>query len=148
MNETIATRMLAPDVGTIITVNDPTQFSNAGGNVKGKRTYRVNAWFKAAPAPQFNLDTEEGFDAWFETVVNMDDALTGILDNTGTRFPQFGNIRLMWCTREEAEYVCCSGVAGGIFPINEVTISGRVSWSEEMINDLRSSALRKVGNIL
>lgn len=54
--------------------------------------------------------------------------------------------REVFCTREEAEYVCGAGVAGCCAPVGEVTdVSPMTGWTQEMIDDDVSLAARLVG---
>ena len=140
--------IFAPDVGTVVEVDDATQHSDMGGLTKGKRRYRVNSWLKAAPEPRFDLDTPEGMEAWLDAAIENDSDLTEVVASRAMRFPRFGNVRLMTCVRAEAEYVSCSGVAGAILPVHEVKVVGRVPWKEKDIEQLRSSALRGLGRLV
>jgi hypothetical protein len=63
------------------------------------------------------------------------------------RGPTFGpdNCPLMFCTQDEAEYVTGYGVGGVIRRVTDVTIDGRVDWSEEHIAEHRRSFERLIG---
>lgn len=123
-----------PDVGTIIQIDDPHQWSDMGGNVKGKRSYRVNSWLKEAPPPApVDDDDISGF-------------LGHVLYSSGQKIGP-DKKRLMWCARNEAEYLSCSGVSGAIVRVTDAEVIGRVSWPEDQINELRSSAIRKIGQL-
>ncbi|WP_315782287.1 hypothetical protein [Bradyrhizobium sp. SZCCHNPS1003] len=58
------------------------------------------------------------------------------------------NCKLVFCLRDEAEYVSASGVCGIIRRVEDVVITGRVPWSEEWIQESRSLAIRLVGKIV
>lgn len=150
LDEDLAGRVLAPDVGTIIQVDDPNQWSDKGGDVRGKRRYRVNGWMKGLPEPKYDLNTDEGMDAWIDHQLaksqGIDDGLDDILFASARRFND--GKRLVSCTREEAEYLSCSGVAGAIIKVQDAEVIGRVNWPEEQIADARAAAMRRVGQIL
>jgi hypothetical protein len=55
------------------------------------------------------------------------------------------NKRLVWCTREDAEYVAGYGVCGIIVRVADVIVTGRVGWPEEVIDRERDQALMLVG---
>lgn len=55
------------------------------------------------------------------------------------------NCKLVFCLRDEAEYVSGSGVCGIIRRIEDVVVIGRVSWSEALIDEARRHAVRLVG---
>lgn len=146
VQEDVAGRMIAPDVGAIIEVDDPNQWSDKGGLTKGKSRYRVNSWLKAAPEPKYDLDQD--FDRWHDDVMaGKTDFFNDILDS-GARQVGPDKKRLQWCKREEAEYLSCSGVGGAIIRIEDAKVVGRVPWPENQIEELRSSALRKVGQLV
>jgi hypothetical protein len=130
--------VFVPDVGTLVQIDDPTQFSDQGGLTKGKRRYRVNGWMKTAtpppPAPKNPHDTSG----------HMASLMQHILYSTEQGIGP-DNKRLVACVRKEAEYLSCSGVSGAIIRVGDAEVVGRVPWSEEMIDDLRASALRRVG---
>lgn len=42
-------------------------------------------------------------------------------------------IKIISCTREEAEFVCGVGVSGNILRLEDVEIIGRVNWDDSMI---------------
>jgi hypothetical protein len=48
-------------------------------------------------------------------------------------------VPMTFCTREQAEYVCGSGVGGVIRRLDDVTVIGRVNWSEEVLAQERCS---------
>jgi len=55
------------------------------------------------------------------------------------------NVPLVFCVQEEAVYVSGYGVCGCIARIADITIDGRVDWSEETFDQSRRSASFHVG---
>jgi hypothetical protein len=55
---------------------------------------------------------------------------------------------LMFCTREEAEYIAGNGVCGVIRRAGEVSVTGRVGWSDERIQHQRDLHAVLVGRPL
>ncbi len=55
------------------------------------------------------------------------------------------NVPLVFCVQDEAVYVSGSGVGGCIARIADITIDGRVDWSEETFERSRRSAAYLVG---
>jgi hypothetical protein len=53
--------------------------------------------------------------------------------------------KLVFCLRDSAEYIGGSGVCGIIRRVEDVVVIGRVSWSEEAIEEARRDAMRLVG---
>lgn len=58
------------------------------------------------------------------------------------------NVPLEFCRREDAEYVNGYGVAGTIQRVADVTVTGRVAWPEELIQNGRDRANRMAGEPL
>jgi hypothetical protein len=58
------------------------------------------------------------------------------------------NCKLVHCLRDNAEYVAGYGVCGIIRRVEDITIIGRVSWSEEHIEESRQRAVRLVGQVI
>jgi hypothetical protein len=114
-----------PDVGTIV---------EYGLDSFGKKpaTYRVDSWLKEAPVPP----PSDEFSSMMSHILYSSAQKHGADQK-----------RLMWCTREEAEYLSLSGIAGAIARVDAVKVIGRVSWSEEMIDEQRRQALAFVGEI-
>lgn len=111
-----------PDVGTIV---------EYGMDSFGKKpaTYRVSAWLKeATPPPPSKYDF-----------------LNHLLYSTQQKVGP-DEKRLEFCTREQAEYLSLSGIAGAIARVGDVKVVGRVNWSEEMLADERAQALALVGH--
>lgn len=52
---------------------------------------------------------------------------------------------MMWCAKEEATHVTGAGVAGCMEKLSDIEITGRVSWSEEMIQDAVRQHERMIG---
>lgn len=132
--------VFVPDVGTIVQIDDPHQWSDKGGLTKGKRSYRVNGWLKAATppprAPKNPYDTSGHMAALMQHILYASEQEIG---------PD--NKRLVPCVRKEAEYLSCSGVSGAIIRVGDAEVIGRVNWSEEMIDELRADAIARVGRM-
>jgi hypothetical protein len=114
---------MAPDIGDLFELP---------GDLPGSppRAYRVDCWLKKAPPPA-------PVPAWLADVVDTASGMHG---------PD--KCRLMFCTREEAEYVSGSGICGTIQRVSDITVTGRVRWSEESIEDQRSFANTLAGERL
>ncbi len=122
--------VFVPDVGTIV---------ENGEEWAGKmRTWRVDGWLKTAtpppPAPKNPHDADG----------HMASLLQHILHSTQQEVGP-DNKKLVNCVRNEAEYLSCSGVSGAIIRVTDAKVVGRVSWPEDQIEELRASALRRVG---
>jgi hypothetical protein len=50
-----------------------------------------------------------------------------------------GQILIVQCHREEAEFISAYGISGIILPINKVTITGRVTWDDMTIQREREN---------
>jgi hypothetical protein len=86
-----------------------------------KQRYRVEGWLKRTPSPHRpSIATECGPD----------------------------RVRLMFCLRDEAEYVHGYGVCGCIVRIDDVVVDGKVSWPESEIEQMRLSAILFAGQYL
>jgi len=48
--------------------------------------------------------------------------------------------KLEWCFRDEAQFVTYTGACGGVAPINEVKVIGKVNWPPEMLQRKREEA--------
>jgi hypothetical protein len=123
---------MAPDVGDIIRSTNSESLSG---------TYRVSGWMKALPdlvAPAADAPFLERFsyEIWLE------DEQSG----NGRHGPD--KKRLVWCTREEAQYVTGSGVCGVIWRVGDCEITGKVTWSDAEIEEAREDALLLVGERL
>lgn len=53
--------------------------------------------------------------------------------------------QFQFCLRDNAEYICGSGVAGIIRPVADIVIDGKVSWPEAVIEEHRRQAVWLVG---
>jgi hypothetical protein len=117
-------KIIAPDVGTIVEYNGA--------------SYRVDAWMRVKkPVP-----TVEQI---FETrVPSLNEVIDSILYETA--YHRNGD-RFEWCTRENATHLSLSGIAGALAKIEDCKITGRVNWTEEMIDELRQQALAFVGEM-
>lgn len=67
--------------------------------------------------------------------------LRDLVEEMDRKYPPAGhgpdNVPLVFCRREEAEYVGGRGVAGRIMRIEDVHVDGRVGWSEEHLAEER-----------
>ncbi|WP_189553055.1 hypothetical protein [Mesorhizobium sp. M8A.F.Ca.ET.021.01.1.1] len=59
-----------------------------------------------------------------------------------------GRTRLKWCDATQAEYITGSGIAGCIYPIEDVIVVGRVPWSESYLAYSEVSSRRNWGEVL
>ncbi|WP_316196644.1 hypothetical protein [Bradyrhizobium sp. SZCCHNS3053] len=84
-----------------------------------KHRYRVTSWFKRAKR-QHGLAQDVGPD----------------------------RCKLVSCLRDDAEYVGANGVCGIIRRVEDVVITGRVAWTEEMIDEERRYAISLVGQLI
>lgn len=111
---------IVPDIGDLFTYDG--------------RGYRVTGWLKrmARPEPP----------AWDRSPHK--DRLDDILYESQQRLGP-DRERLMFCVREEAEYVGGAGVAGCIARVADVVVTGRVDWSEKELDHVRHEAACLVG---
>lgn len=94
------------------------------------RHYRVSAWLRAAPPPK----PRPGQRAWINAL------LWSTQQDCGPR-----NEKLMFCLREHAQYVEGVGVGGEIVAVEDVVVTGRVDWSEELLQSERFGAILMAG---
>lgn len=113
-------RDAAPDIGDL--------FTHDG------RLYRVDAWLKDMAMPEAP--------AWNRSPHR--DRLGEILYEAQQRVGP-DRKRVVFCIREEAEYVSGSGVAGCIVRVSDVTVTGRVDWPEDLFEYARQEAAHLVG---
>ena len=52
---------------------------------------------------------------------------------------------MMWCAKEEATHVTGAGVAGCIEKLSDIEVTGRVPWTEEMIQSEVEQHERLIG---
>jgi hypothetical protein len=116
------TGTLAPDVGTLVEYG-------LDGFGKEPARYRVEAWMRAAPTPEF---TPHDFIAkiLFESCREFD-------DKSGGR-PK----RMQFCLREEATHVSLAGICGAIAPVEQCEVVGNVSWPDGLLDDSRQRAVQ------
>jgi hypothetical protein len=98
-----------------------------------RHQWRVSGYMKATPRPKF-ADSFNG-------------ELDELLFDSCREFTA-DKVRLMWCPREEAEYVTGSGVCGVIKRLDEIEITGMVAWSQEQIDEAERSSFRNHGRML
>lgn len=58
------------------------------------------------------------------------------------------NCPLRHCLRDHAEYVTGYGVCGVIVRVSDVTVTGKVSWSDAQIEELRARAVLSAGRAI
>jgi len=114
--------LLAPDTGTLI-------------EYEGHK-YRVDAWMKERDIPEPIDIFKSELSAVFQDIIDQ----SNHVNDNGKNW--------VWCVREEATHLSCSGVSGCIVPVKDAKVVGRVSWSEEAIDDHRKDALSLVGEVI
>lgn len=114
-------KLIAPDICTLVEYDG--------------RGWRVTGWLKEAVRPQFDENQLYGDNG----------VLAEILFDA---CQEIGGKRLVHCTREEATMVSLYAICGAIVPVEQVKVTGRVNWSEDMIEQQRRSALRAVGRMV
>lgn len=102
---------------------------------RGDRRYRVNSFLKAVPKP---VEPADPSDICAEVLYET--ALEAYEEREAA-----GELLLVACPREEAEFVSGSGVSGTVARIEDCTVVGRVDWSIEQIAEATASAARKTG---
>jgi hypothetical protein len=141
MSEAVANLPIkrVPDVGEIVRVRQGHPNEKWHTRHDGKpETMRVSSWLKSWTPPQ--RDPKLG---------HLRNRLAQILDESNREFEVGGKrTRLVFCTRDEAEFVECVGVGGFTFGINEVEVIGVVSWTAETIEQERQQALALVGEVV
>jgi hypothetical protein len=116
---------LAPDIGTLVEYH--------GSN------YRVDGWIKVAtPIPNYKQMLKDGIPPFKEIIASI--LYETAYNRRGDRFE--------WSTRENASHLSLSGVAGAIAKIEDCKITGKVSWSEDVIEEYRQQALLFVGELI
>lgn len=133
-----------PDVADLVRVREDHPQLRHYQNYRGERdTYRVAAWLKSWTPPVRPAPPAGSPMAVFSNLLET------LLDESNREFEVAGKrTRLVFCTREEAEFVEAVGACGQTFGIDEIEVCGRVSWSEEMIAAERSTALTLVGEVV
>lgn len=121
LQENVVSFNKAPDVGTIVMY-------------KGQR-YRVDGWLCEMPPP--DPRHHDDFSNILSDILYQSQADHGPAKK-----------KLMFCSRQKAEYLNGHGTAGAIIPLGEFEIVGRVNWSDDMIDQLRKDAYSLVGNPL
>jgi hypothetical protein len=110
--------------------------------INDTQSYRVSSWMRQRP-PRPEPRTEQ--EAMVREILDQmmaEDRLEG------RRLAGPDRVPLEWCRREDAEYVSAVGVAGTIQRICDVQVTGRVNWSEQMIQEQRHLAELSVGEPL
>lgn len=117
---------IAPDIGAIVEYG----LDSFG---KEPRRYRVSAWIREAPVPEFKEED------WLEQI--LFEACQGLKDRSDGKLK-----RMQFCLRHEATHLSLSGIAGAIAPISLCKVIGKVAWEEALLEDARRSANRKGEN--
>lgn len=110
--------------------------------------FRVDGYAKACPN-QAEISIEEITDTAFKQgfAASIDLLLTSTQQRIGPR-----QERLMFATRETAEYITGYGVCGCIIPVEkiatDVRITGRVSWSEQSLEQERDLVRQLAGKMI
>lgn len=116
-----------PDVGDTFTYCD---------KFGGEHGYRVTCWLRRRPP----------------RTPHPDPAVEEMIQELARRYPPRGHgpdrVPLVFCRREEAEYVGGAGVAGIIVRVSDVRVTGRVNWLPEHIADERRMANLQAGESL
>ncbi len=82
----------------------------------------------------------EGFYKEFEPVRGRriaDDIIERLVDEIRAEDDGENKIQVIPCLRYEAQYISGYGVCGCIVPLEHVSITGRVNWSDERIEKVR-----------
>jgi hypothetical protein len=140
----------APDIGDTFTVVTTWQYRkwqwlpfprHTRRVVTDEHSYRVTGWLRRrSPRPE-PATPEEIF---VRSI--LDEALAK--EGTDRRGHGPDNLPLEFCLRDEAEYVGGYGVGGTIRRVADVTVTGRVSWTEEHIAEQREHAVALAGEPL
>jgi hypothetical protein len=124
-----------PDVG------DTFKHTDRWGHVS---SYRVESWLRRRPPRKPNDGPDEQ--------TRLDEQILSELRAEGKIPPPRGagpdDVPLEWFRREEAEYISGYGVCGIILRVADVVVTGRVPWTEEVIEEHRRLALLLAGEAL
>jgi hypothetical protein len=105
-------------------------------------SYRVNSWMRRrSPLPVSHGEDDARIALMFAEMI-----ADGRIDPPRGFGPD--NVPMEFCHREEAEYVSGVGVGGVIARLDEITLTGRVPWSEELIRQERDHANQLAGEPL
>lgn len=117
---------IAPAFGAVFEINE------RQGTPQNHR-WRVAGYLKAAPPRP-----------------PATDALGNLLEEVLAESPagKRDGIRLMWCAREEAEFVAGSGICGCVKRLDQVTVVGMVNWTPEAIAEAEERSRRHIGRLL
>lgn len=58
------------------------------------------------------------------------------------------NVPLVFCRREEAEYVSAAATCGIIVRVSDVHVIGRVNWPDDLMDDARRHAEVLIGEVV
>lgn len=103
-------------------------------------SYRVTAWLKRWERPPIDPNLTEREHELLE-------GLRRHLDSQGLGPQGYGpdNVPLVFCSRDEAEYVSGAGVAGTIARVTDITVTGRVDWESKALDAARDHAHLLIG---
>lgn len=105
----------------------------------GPATYRVDAWLKPS-VPEMKLS---GYDMLVAGAMPRDldcvQRCEAVLHDITPKVNPRGTL-LVWCLREEATHVALTGICGGIAPIGECRVTGRVQWPDEILESAVQTA--------
>lgn len=102
--------------------------------IPDEQHYRVSGWLRRRTPPPPPADEHEALVRQMIAEMLAD----GRIESPRGTGPD--NVPLEFCHREEAEYVCGTGVAGTIQRVSDVTVTGRVNWPEETFEEERRHA--------
>ena len=90
-----------------------------------RRTYRVTGYYKAWVYPEPKSDAEKMTQRLIQEILDEDPP-----EEKARRATQ---LKVITCSRDEAEFVSGSGTAGTIRRIGDVKVIGRVKWDDRTI---------------
>ena len=103
-------------------------------------SYRVTGWLKRWDRTPIDPGLSERERGRLEE-------LRRHLDGQGLGPQGYGpdNVPLVFCARDEAEYVCGAGVGGTIARVTDITVTGRAGWDSEALAAARQHAQLLIG---
>jgi hypothetical protein len=111
----------APDVGALF-------------NYRG-RDYVVSGWLRQMAPPEPPASERSP----------LRDLINEVLYETQQQVGP-DRVRVVFCVREDAEYVTGRGVAGCIARVADINVTGSARWSADQLADARRQAARLVGH--
>lgn len=104
--------------------------------------YRVSSWLRRRRPPPVPQDEQSRLVSEMLVELRRKDP------SLAPRGTGPDSVPLEFCLRGQAEYVGGSGVAGTIQRVRDITVDGRVPWSEELLADARRHAIALAGEAL